>query len=126
MVWIQSFHFRRLVAYPRLKNPVCLNYLPIAGGIGDGFILFPKGISTMLSKQPCPGFELEKPSPFPMTQAHMYVCNFQANNFSMLKKKKKKKRERENSIKANLLKGREKKKIIFLTFMVQNLYKLIY
>ena len=37
---IQSFPSPRLVASPRLKNPVCPYYLPIAGGRIIGFIPF--------------------------------------------------------------------------------------
>ena len=41
-VWIQSFPSPRQVASPRLKNLVCPNIFPIAGGRIIGFIPFPR------------------------------------------------------------------------------------
>ena len=39
---LTGFPSPRLVASPRLKNPVCLTILPIAGGKIIGFIPFPR------------------------------------------------------------------------------------
>ena len=47
------------------KEPSLLYYLPIAGGRIIEFIPFPKVLGHMKCNQPCPGFELGSPCPFP-------------------------------------------------------------